>query len=83
MRPLDNPPLIISSSPWIPVGALGSCDLDFLFFNLDAGFGLIMKNTMDIYCLRDWLYKKPEPCCLMFKIVKKPEPDFMLHKMEP
>ena len=28
-RPLGNPPPVISSSPWMPVGDLGSCVLDF------------------------------------------------------
>jgi hypothetical protein len=26
---LGNPPPVISSSPWMPVGALGSCLLNF------------------------------------------------------
>jgi hypothetical protein len=29
-RPLGNPPPVISSNPWMPVGDLGSCGLDFV-----------------------------------------------------
>jgi len=56
-RPLGNPPPVISSSPWIPVGAFGNWGLDFAGLNF-AGRDLARVDgvILDIAILHFLLY---------------------------